>query len=185
MQFYPKFLVEDGHRFAPTQHKQWFGVEVRELKKGYRAAFAAEHIPKGSTIFQEGGTVLSSVADVPWEMAYPVLITDSLYLAPTDFNKPDAGCFLNHHCESNVARIGGLVTVAKKEIFPGTELTLDYATLIAGLDNWTLNCECGSPVCRKIIKGTDWQNPILARALWMEWLPHIQRKILNEPCIKI
>ena len=58
----------------------------------------------------------------------------------------------NHSCEPNT-HYQGLNVIASRNIHPGEELTLDYAEF---LDEHMLpfHCNCGTPSCRKIIKGT-------------------------------
>ena len=87
---------------------------------------------------------------------------------------------MNHSCASNVARLGGLVFVAKTKIEIGEQLTVDYAPLISGVPGWTMDCVCDAITCRRLISGDDWNNRELAKALWPEWLPFIQKRILAK-----
>ncbi|MFZ2897940.1 MAG: SET domain-containing protein-lysine N-methyltransferase [Saprospiraceae bacterium] len=57
----------------------------------------------------------------------------------------------NHSCEPNTG-FKGLNVVALRDIAPGEELTLDYATFYD--ENMEpFECHCGSPHCRGLIKG--------------------------------
>ena len=127
----------------------------------------------------EGGFVVTSVDDVPKGLAYAAKFDEGLFLAPSDYSKLDFLAYLNHSCDSNVARIGGLLYIAKKDIPAGGELTIDYAPLVTDVENWKLECLCGVKSCRKTITSDDWKNSAIAKKLWNEWLPYVQKKILG------
>lgn len=162
----------------PAEPKVFCKIEVRFGSNGSRGVIAAERILRGSTLFRDGGVVVSSIEDVFPDLKYAVLIDDGIWLAPKDYDNMDATCFINHSCNSNVARIGGITYVAKRDIEIGDELTIDYATLTTDFEGWTLECECGQANCRKVITSKDYLDPHLAESLWIEWLPYVQRKIL-------
>lgn len=174
------YKVPNGTQFAPEQPSIYCEVSVREVSLGYRCLIAEAKIPRGTIIARDGGTVVTSIEDVLPEKKYAVLIDDGLWLALNNYDDLDALSFMNHSCESNVARIGGLVYFAKADIAPGDELTIDYAALASNFQNWTLQCGCGSKRCRKTVTSLDWQNPLIAKELWNEWLPFIQKKILEH-----
>ena len=69
--------------------------------------------------------------------------------------------FLNHSCEPSVGFAGNTVLVAMRDISPGEELTTDYA-LFDDSDE-TMECQCGTPSCRGMVSGRDWQRPDLQR----------------------
>lgn len=179
-----KFVLADSHRFAPSTTESYFNLEVRPTRDGHSGLFTLNQIPRGSIVGHDGGDVVSSVEDIPPEKRYAVLLTENYYLSPRDYDSLEQFWYLNHSCAPNIARIGGLVFVAKENIEIGSELTIDYAPLIAGLENWRMNCECNSRSCRGIISGNDWKNVEIAKSLWNEFLPHIQRKIFqNYPAV--
>ena len=62
-----------------------------------------------------------------------------------------------------------------RDISPGEELTHDWATT-DDLD-YALECNCGSPNCRRIVTGKDWMKEELQEKYrgWFSWF--IQRKI--------
>lgn len=55
----------------------------------------------------------------------------------------------NHSCEPNAGIVRDVFLAAMRDIKKDEEITFDYSTITA--DNWTLECRCGSPRCRKII----------------------------------
>ena len=180
-----KHVVPNGTRYAPTEPETVWDLEVRSpSNKGSAGLFTKEAIPKGAVIGHAGGVVLSSVADIPKELRYAVLIAKNRYLAPLDYDHLESFCYFNHSCESNTARIGGLIFVAKRAILVGEELTLDYAPLIAGVPEWSMSCGCHSLGCRKVITSEDWRAPKIAAQLWEEWLAFIQKQIMELGNVK-
>lgn len=176
MRFKSKFKVPNSEALAPAEAVIYVPLEVRSDSKGEKGVFAMEAMVKGTVVGRDGGTVVTSTEDAP-RRNVAVLIDENLLLAPADYDNLESLWFLNHSCDSNLARIGGLVYVTKRDIAAGEELTIDYAPLISEHGEWRMNCECGAPGCRKVITGRDWQKPELQKSLWSEWLPFIQRKI--------
>ncbi len=74
---------------------------------------------------------------------------------------PDAAEWrpINHSCDPNVW-LEGLDMVARRDIASGEELTMDYATF-CGPEMKPFDCLCPSPLCRDVIRGTDYLLPEL------------------------
>lgn len=175
-----KYICIDGPRSAPTHTESYYSLEVRKTLRGDSGLFTLEDIRSGATVGHDGGEVVSSVEDVPPHLRYAVLISADRFLAPRNYHQLDSFWFLNHSCEANIARIGGLIFVAKRDIAAGEELTIDYSPLIAGVKDWVMECQCTALSCRGHIRGEDWTHAELAKSLWLEWLPHIQKRILQK-----
>lgn len=63
--------------------------------------------------------------------------------------------FLNHSCAPNAKvekRNRKLVIVALTHIPKGNEVCIDYSTITAADDVWTMRCRCGSVSCRKVVR---------------------------------
>ena len=89
----------------------------------------------------------------------------------------DAGFgVLNHSCDPTLGYSGALELVALREIRPGEELTLDYATCLDDPE-YLLRCHCETYRCRQLIEGTDWQIPQLQTRYAGHWAPRIQARI--------
>ena len=89
--------------------------------------------------------------------AYP--LTDEIYVMwekDSSQWKP-----LNHACDP-IAWFDGLNVVARRDIQPGEQITIDYAMLY-GEDMPLFDCHCDSPTCRGIIRGTDYLEPFVKR----------------------
>jgi hypothetical protein len=175
----PAHVHPDGAIYAPKHTHLFVKVQRKKMLTGY-GLFAGQDIVKGAIIAKAGGLVVTSIADFPKNFNYAVLIAPKLYVAPYSFDKLEDIWFLNHSCNSNMARVGGLIYFAKRGIQAGEQLTVDYAPMVAGEENWHMECLCAQPNCRKLITGDDWKQPAVAKDLWIEWLPHIQNHILKS-----
>jgi hypothetical protein len=64
----------------------------------------------------------------------------------------------NHSCDPNLWHTGAYTLTARRDIRPGEELTVDYATQTVA-PAFQMPCRCGAPACRLVITGNDWQLP--------------------------
>lgn len=65
---------------------------------------------------------------------------------------------------------------ARRDIASGEEITIDYA-LLTGIPEWEMDCVCGSPLCRKVVRGTDWMRPELQERYRKHFSPFINARI--------
>jgi hypothetical protein len=154
-------------------------TEVRQSPIHGRGLFARAAIGLGEIVAVKGGHVLTAAQ---WAALEPALgaaeiqIADDLVIAPV---RPDhregSMLYTNHSCDPNLAIQGQIVLVAMRDIAPGEELTIDWATTDDG--DYTLHCRCGSPRCRGTVTGKDWMRPELQERYrgWFCWF--LQRKI--------
>jgi hypothetical protein len=122
--------------------------------------FAVEPIAEGEMVCVKGGYVFDRrrLDSMPaWYRAAEVQIGEDLFIGPLEEAERE-GCmiFSNHSCEPNIGVRGQIVFVAMRDIQAGEELTHDWAT--TDDDDYTLECNCGSAACRKILTGKDWQR---------------------------
>jgi len=84
--------------------------------------------------------------------------TDAGFHAPPDFNRLIVPWHINHSCAYNVGfdAFDNFVTV--RAVRADEELCWDYGMAMS-YPRFRLQCACGSPVCRKVITGSDWKNP--------------------------
>ena len=61
----------------------------------------------------------------------------------------EPGVRTNHSCDPNAGIIRDVLLAAMRDIQKDEEITFDYSMIIG--DDWTLECACGAPSCRKII----------------------------------
>jgi SET domain-containing protein len=103
-------------------------------------------------------------------------IDDDFYLAPRSAaDVEDMSVFINHSCDPNVGFRGQVVYVAMRDIRAGEELCHDYA--MERSDDYTLNCHCGSPLCRGKVSGEDWKLPELQQRYRGYFSLYIETKI--------
>jgi len=88
------------------------------------------------------------------------------------------GGALNHSCDSTLWMADEVTLIARRAIAAGEELTVDYALFSgeadAGLEQ---GCRCGSPVCRHITTGNDWQLPEVQQRYYSHFSPFINARI--------
>jgi SET domain-containing protein len=154
-------------------------TEVRASPIHGRGLFARAPIARGEIVAVKGGHVLTRAQ---WAALEPTLgpaeiqLSDDLVIAPVRPDDRDGGMlFTNHSCDPNLALQGQIVLVAMRDIAPGEELTIDWATSDNG--DYELACRCGSPDCRGTITGKDWTRRDLQEKYrgWFCWF--LQRKI--------
>jgi uncharacterized protein len=144
-----------------------------------RGLIATAAIGKDEVVAVKGGHIVStatlrSLSDRLQNS--DIQITDDLHLAAlADDEYEPVMLFINHSCDPNVGFAGNIVLVAMRDIQPGEELTTDYA-LFDDYDG-SMPCQCGTPHCRGVITGHDWQNQDLQRKYrgYFSW--YLQRRI--------
>lgn len=83
--------------------------------------------------------------------SYPIQISLTEYISPSS---DTIWQFINHSCDPNCGICDNLQLIALKDIKKGTELFFDYSTTMLE-DYWSMKCECGSEICRKVISDFD------------------------------
>jgi len=122
-------------------------LEVRHTPDRGRGVFALEPIARGRRILQFQGTVMRG-----HELTDDML---AMQVGPDDWLASDGSLLddcVNHSCDPNAGfRDGDVVLFAVRDIAEGEEITWDYSTSIAE-PGWTLDCRCGSPACRGVVR---------------------------------
>ncbi len=127
---------------------------------------ATEAIPRGAVAvrYEETPHVLASRAHVHntfhglrkrWAEAYAWPIAQGVQVLWSD--DPESWRPINHGCDPNTW-LEGLDLVARRDIAPGEQLTVDYATF-SGPGTSPFECRCGSPACRRVVLDTDYLLP--------------------------
>lgn len=158
MKFPYKHKAENWFDYAPKKSQEFCKITTKITKNGYHGVFALENIPKGRIVGRTGGVVLSSIDDLPAKYDYPVLIDDGVFLGPEDYDELETLSCLNHSCAANVARIGGSILVAKKNIKKSQELTSKSSAEIL-LWNFYQNMVYGE--CRIASGLIKWKNSVV------------------------
>jgi SET domain-containing protein len=144
-----------------------------------RGLFAIGPFDPGEIVCVKGGYVFTRetlAALAPMLGPAEIQISDDLFIGPHEMSQREgAMIFSNHSCEPNIGVQGQIVFVALRQILPGEELTHDWAT--TDDDDYTVECRCGTPTCRRTITGKDWQRKDLQRKYRGLFSWYLQRKI--------
>ncbi|WP_344190760.1 SET domain-containing protein-lysine N-methyltransferase [Pedococcus aerophilus] len=84
---------------------------------------------------------------------------------------------LNHSCDPTLAwSTEGDGLVAFRDVEPGEELTIDYATSTTDPD-LLVRCHCETYRCRQLVTGDDWQIPQVRLRYAGHLAPVVQRAV--------
>jgi uncharacterized protein len=162
-------------------------AEVRESKIQGRGLFAIARIGKDEIVAIKGGHIVDGktlrAKITPWLGPVEIQIDDDLFIAPvTDEERELSMLYSNHSCNANLGIRGEITFVAMREIRAGEELTHDWA--MTDDDDYSVECNCGAPNCRKILTGKDWQRRDLQRRYAGYFSGYLARKIavLDKQC---
>ena len=164
---------------VPTQTQIFYDLEVRQsglCDSVGHGTFSTEVIKKDSIIIIGGGRLQRDLVGVPEGKDYIGVFNEDYFMMPLDFDSLTPNWLMNHSCDPNVKIVGVLTLVAKRDIVAGEELTVDYAPVVAGDHEWSLECKCNGDKCRRIVTNNDWKNPELFSRLYEEWAPFIQKR---------
>ena len=155
-------------------------TEVRESKIHGRGLFAIADIAKDEIVAIKGGHIVDGKFLL--EKITPVLgpveiqIDDDLFIAPvSDEERELSMLYLNHSCDPNLGVRGEITFLAVRDIRAGEELTHDWA--MTDDDDYSVECNCGAPDCRKTLTGKDWQRPDLQKRYSGYFSAYLARKI--------
>src|SRR3954471_10970165 len=150
------------HHFSYLSPK----TEVRESKIHGRGLFAISDIAKDEIVAVKGGHIVDRKTlrekITPALGPVEIQVDDHLFVAPiTNEERELSMLYLNHSCNPNLGMRGEITFVAMRDIRAGEELTHDWCT--TDDDEYSIECKCGSPNCRKVLTGKDWQRPDLQK----------------------
>jgi SET domain-containing protein len=161
-------------------------TEVRESKIHGRGLFATADIAEDEIVAAKGGRIVNRKTlrekITPRLGPVEIQIDDDLFITPvTDEERELSMLYSNHSCNANLGMRGEITFVAIRDIRAGEELTHDWA--LTDDDDYSVECKCGAPDCRKILTGKDWQRPELQKRYAGYFSPYLTRKIAAL-CIK-
>jgi hypothetical protein len=141
-------------------------TEVRESKIHGRGLFATADIAKDEIVAVKGGHIISREQlrekVTPRLGPVEIQIGDDLFIAPvTEKEREGSMLYSNHSCNPNLGMRGEITFVAIHDIRTGDELTHDWA--MTDDDDYSVECKCCAPNCRKVLTGKDWQRPDLQK----------------------
>jgi len=155
-------------------------TEVRESKIHGRGLFAIADIAKDEIVAVKGGRIVDRKMlrekITPRLGPVEIQIDDDLFIAPvTDEERELSMLYSNHSCDANLGIRGEITLVAMRDIRAGEELTHDWAT--TDDDDYSVECKCGAPNCRKTVTGKDWQRPELQERYAGYFSAYLARKL--------
>jgi len=141
-------------------------TEVGESKIHGRGLFAKAAIAKGEIVAIKGGHIIDRETlrreITPKLGPVEIQIGDNLFIAPvTEEERELSMLYSNHSCNPNIGMRGEITFVAMRDIRAGEELTHDWA--MTDDDDYSVECNCGAPHCRKTLTGKDWRRPELQK----------------------
>ena len=159
-------------------------TEVRESKIHGRGLFATADIAKDEVVAVKGGHIISRKQlrekVTPRLGPVEIQIGKDRFIAPvTEDEREGSMLYSNHSCDANLGMRGEITFVAARDIRASEELTHDWAT--TDDDDYSIACKCGSPKCRKILTGKDWQRPELQKRYAGYFSAYLARKIAAGP----
>jgi hypothetical protein len=154
-------------------------VEIRPSPISGRGLFAREPIAAGEIVERWGGVRMTD-AEL-WEIAATLPRYNSAAVSEGNnllLALDDPIGFGNHSCDPNLWMRDAITVEARRAIARDEELTIDYATHTV-TPSWRMEteCRCGSPLCRSIITGNDWQRPELQERYRGHFSPFINDRI--------
>jgi SET domain-containing protein len=155
-------------------------TEVRESRIHGRGLFAIADIAKDEIVAVKGGHIVDRETlrreITPRLGPVEIQIDDDLFIAPvTDEERELSMLYSNHSCDANLGISGEITFVAMRDIRAGEELSHDWA--MTDDDDYTVECKCGAPNCRKILTGKDWQHAELQERYAGYFSAYLARKI--------
>ena len=154
-------------------------IQVREDTLSGRGVIALQDIAKDEIVAIKSGHIVTrdQLERINAEVGdFALQIDDDFYLSPSRPDEvDDMTVFINHSCDPNVGFKGQVVYVARRDIEAGEELCHDYS--MERSDNYSLDCHCGSPLCRGMITGNDWKLPDLQQRYGDYFSIYLLRKI--------
>ena len=133
---------------GPSARRMNEKLRIADAGPKGKGVFAAARIDAGELVWDYEGEE-RWITEIPQEVwPYLFQVDYDRYIVP---EKGSVGWFLNHSCEPNCVILGRTRIVALTTIEPNDEVTFDYSTNV-GWDGFAMNCSCGSPSCRRIVR---------------------------------
>src|SRR5277367_4782188 len=131
-------------------YKQY--LEVKNCKNG-KGTVTTTTIPANTPILEMTGPVLLDRDINPPDLPEHLQVGPNTYLGPSG----EVDDYVNHSCDPNCMLhvVGNRAILYSLYVIPkNAELTFDYSTTSTStIEEWMMNCQCGSNKCRKTISG--------------------------------
>ncbi len=161
-------------------------LEVRTSELHGKGVFASENIRRGERLAIFGGSIMpiDEIKNLPESIRdYTMQIEERFVLGHKTLVLENTDYF-NHSCNPNSGFHGQLFLVAVRDIKKGEEITFDYAMVLSkSVESdivFEMNCNCGTPNCRKKITEDDWKRPELQIRYKGYFSEYLKQMILSE-----
>ncbi|MFA7302215.1 MAG: SET domain-containing protein-lysine N-methyltransferase [Candidatus Paceibacterota bacterium] len=164
-------------------------LKVGETQKHGMGIFAMDDIRKGETLFVMGGHIIDIETENTldeFQIDKPIEISKEFSfcpISPSDMMLMPQH-YVNHSCEPNAGFKRSNFMLAIQDIPKGDEVRYDYAMIIAGNPDsknyFSMECTCGSVLCRKIIDEEGWKDPVLQKKYRGHFQQYIEEMIDGE-----
>lgn len=171
-------------------HGFFIDLELRETKLG-KSLVTREYIKQGDIIWEEKSfDVISATKEeiLSWPEEqrktfcdYSWQYDENLFVGTYEKDKvaTDASNFINHSCDPSCWFATDKLITARRDIYPGDEISIDYATTDTAFVTIP-HCLCESANCRKSILPTDYKLPELQKAYGNHFRFYLLKRMLNE-----
>jgi len=158
-----------------TRSTSWVNpdVEVRASTIDGRGLFARRPFHAGERVLVLGGRLIDDQELAQLAPQSSLAIEEGLNLMQAG---DDVARFGNHSCNPNCWMSDEITVVTRRDVAKGEELTQDYAVMSV-TEQWTMECRCGSDLCRGVVTGRDWKLSELQRCYRDHFSPFINRRI--------
>ena len=157
---------------------------VKESAIHGKGVFTTRPIKNGEKLMVWGGQLVAKkdYCDGRWRDMTLVPVADDTFLGlPITDMSESIDEYLNHSCDPSAWLTDEVTVVARRDMIPGEEVTVDMATWDANEDpEWAYAdepCRCGTSLCRKVLTPRDWTRPELHTRYAGHFSPYIQKKI--------
>lgn len=157
-------------------------IEFRKSRISGDGMFAREPFKKGEVVCIVGGRAMTDAEFAAFQATHSfyncIQIDENLHLVEDPEITRSLDGSMNHSCDANAWMEDEATLVSRRDIEAGEEVTVDYA-LFTTQSNWMLDnrCHCGSPHCRRVITGDDWQRADVQERYRHHFSPFINRRI--------
>jgi len=148
-----------------------------------KGVIAKDKITEGEKIMKFGGESISRQA--AFSGSYRTrsiwIVSENNFLAlPNSDTQESLDEYLNHSCDANTWLTDEVILVAKRDIEPDEEITLDQGTWNFEYEEYVDNkeaCSCGASNCRHVLTKDDWKLPEVQEEYKNHFHPMIQKMI--------